>query len=81
MDRGEREPAGAQALEQRGALCLAPRCLADREQRERAGRREVAVVELADVVDAAGAETVELRYLRDPDCGLIEDAVNTAGPC
>ena len=45
-----------------------------------ARRREIAVVELAHVVDAARPQTVELGDLRDTDGGLIEHTVNTGRP-
>ena len=80
VDRDDGERVRAQPLEQDRLLGRAPRGLADGEERERASRSEVAVVEVADVVDAPRPKSVELRNLRDTDGGLIEHAVHSGRP-
>ena len=76
MDRQHRERAGADSREDRRTLGLAPRRLADREQRERPRRSQRAGLDRSHVVDAHRREAVQLGNLRDADRGLVEHTVH-----
>ena len=79
MDRHERETAGAHVLGDCGPLIGAPGCLADGEQRERAGVVEIVERKLAHVLDAPGREPIELGRLSHAVRGLVEYAVRSGG--
>ena len=80
VDGEHGEVARTYTVEDRGLVLGAPRRLADREERERAGVAQRGRVERTDIVDALRRKTLQLGDLRDADRGLVEHAVHTGGP-
>ena len=81
VDRQHREAAGAHPFEDRGALLVAPRRLADREERERAGGAELGRTQRPRTSSTRwGARPCSSRDLRDADRGLVEHAVHPGRP-